>query len=83
MPYVIKLESRGYGEEYFTGSRFIVQGDMYATLGNLCEAKRFKSAKIAQRSANSLNKYSSQDGSFTVLEIEERDYPGVTSARPL
>lgn len=71
MQYVIELETHGFNTEYFTGGRYTYQGDVYATLGNQKEAKRFKSAKIAQRSADSLNKCSAQNGIFTVSEIDE------------
>lgn len=71
MQYVILLESRSISTEYFTGGRYIFQGGLYATLGNWQEAKRFKSAKVAQRSADSLNKYSAQNGIFSVSEVDE------------
>lgn len=71
MQYVIILESRSINAEYFTGGRYIYQGDVYATLGNRQEAKRFKSAKVAQRSADSLNERSTQPGVFIVSEVDE------------
>ncbi|MGP8313303.1 hypothetical protein ACG0Z4_20825 [Enterocloster aldenensis] len=71
MQYVIVLESRSAYTEYFTGGRYIYQGDVYATLGNRQEAKRFKSAKVAQRSADSLNERSAQPGIFIVSELDE------------
>lgn len=71
MQYVIVLESNSILTEYFTGGRYTYQGDVYATLGNRQEAKRFKSAKVAQRSVDSLNKYSAQNGIFYVSEIDE------------
>lgn len=71
MQYVIVLESRSANTGYFTGDRYIYQGDVYATLGNQQEAKRFKSAKVARRSADSLNKRSAQPGVFIVYQIDE------------
>lgn len=71
MQYVIVLESSSISTEYFTGGRYIYQGDLYATLGNEQEAKRFKSAKLAQRSADSLNEHSAQPGIFSVREFQE------------
>ena len=73
MGYIIKFKAIGYPHsEYFTGERYIFQGETYATLGTWDNAKTYKSRKIAERSARSLNENCVQYGIFDVIPLSER-----------
>lgn len=71
--YVIELKSNSISGEYWRGGRYFFQGEPYAMLGNASEAKYFSSKKMAQRSADSLNKRMCQAGVFTVVEVEGKN----------
>ena len=51
-----KLSEHYFSDGYFTGNMYTYQGENYAVVDDLENAKKYTSIKRAQNAANSLNK---------------------------
>lgn len=61
---------------YWTGNRIFRGGVMYAELAVKEFAKSFRTERMAQRSADSLNRRSAQSGTFSVIDNLQTPGPG-------
>lgn len=57
-------------EVYFTGCKYQFQGETYAGIDNIDNAKKYKSEKIAKRSLNSLISTCVFGDEFYVKEVK-------------
>lgn len=68
MPFIIVIPE-GYGNDYYGGSTFVHQGEIFPSLVMRDEAKRYKSRKVAENSAKALGKKCGCD--HYVMEVPE------------
>lgn len=57
-------------EEYYTGKKYMHQGEHYASIDNVNNAKMYKSLKVAQRSLNSIKNTCAFGYEFYIKEIK-------------
>ena len=67
MTFIIAIHNGNTGD-YYGGSTYVFQGGYYPAITNRRDAKRYKSRKIAERSAVAAQRKC--EGQYTVEEVE-------------
>ena len=66
--YVIAMKDTR--EEYYNGKKYMYQGEYYASIDNIDNAKKYKSLKMAEKGLNSIKNNCAFGYEFYIKELK-------------